>query len=62
MPIPLDRKQSYYIRVESTQNRSIASQTMVTVLPQQSQAPNNAAQGVNPEAFGTLQNTGSPGK
>lgn len=48
MPTPLDKKQSYSIRVESTQNRSIHAETMVTILPRQSQAPNNMSQGVSP--------------
>jgi hypothetical protein len=41
MPTPMDRKQSFYIRVESTQNRSIAQEVgPITILPEQSQAPN----------------------
>jgi hypothetical protein len=40
MPMPLDMKLSYTIRIESTQNRSIGAQTVVTILPRQSQAPN----------------------
>lgn len=61
MPMALDKKISYTVRIESMQNRSIGAQTMVTILPRQSQAPNNTSQGVSPEAAGTLQGTGSPG-
>lgn len=61
MPMPTDRKQSYYIRIESTQNRSVQAQTMVTILPRQSQAPSNTSQGISPDAAGASQGTGSPG-
>jgi hypothetical protein len=41
MPVPLEGKQSFYIRIESTQNRSIAHEVgPITILPRQSQAPN----------------------
>jgi hypothetical protein len=48
IPMPLDGKQSFYIRVESTQNRSITAESgPVTILPKQSQ-PLDQRQGISP--------------
>lgn len=48
MPMPLDGKQSFFIRIESTQNRSIAAESgPVTILPRQSQ-PGDQRQGISP--------------